>query len=194
MVYNDLLRALEAQFDLQEHDATKYLAMVDSRLNAEIFSDRDIHTTTLAQGTSLVEESISFFPLPENWRKARRVTINGVQGEYVEPRQYKAISEYDCGNYYTIIGRVIRALPGSEIEVEYYATIGPLENNTYSWILGFYPGVYVAGCDYEAAIYLYEDQRIQIFKQRYDEEFARLMNLVDEESSGVGAQLVMRAV
>lgn len=194
MEYNELLSYLTNQFDLHEQDSAKYIAMVDSRLNSQVFSDRDITTTTLTQNPGTVDDAVGKYPIPDLWRKARRVTIDGVQGEYVSPRQFLATMDGGCLDAYTIIGRDLRTASGATVEVEYYRMFDTMNGLTPSWVLQHYPGVYVAGCDYEAAMYLYEDQRVQMFKARYEEEFARLLDTVSGEDSGVGASLVVRAI
>ena len=194
MTYQELVNSLTAQFDESEHDINKYIRLVETRLNSEIFSNKDVRTVTLPERVDpATQELTGTFTLPSDYRRSLLVKINGKDGEFLSPEQY-TYSDYYCDGVYTIIGNEVHTKTGSEVELTYYQFIPTVIDTSPNWILTNYSGAYASGCDYEASIYLYEDSRIQLFKQRYDEQMALLNKAVTQETWGIGSTLATRAM
>lgn len=183
MTYDELATAVGNQFDEQSVDLMTFIYRIESRLNAEIYSDRDMQESTL------VEASTGVYALPIDWRKPKLVMIDGGYAEYVVPELY---DEDTASKVYTVIGNTIKAKAGATVTATYYTLIQHIDDVGVNWIMERFPQVYLAGCDYWAAVFLYEDERVGLFKQIFDEAVNRLEILVNNENYSTGHAMAMR--
>ena len=78
-------------------------------------------------------------------------------------------------------------------EIDYYAKLAKLSvSNTTNWLLTMSPDVYLYGSLLQAAPYLQDDARIQVWAGLYQRGIEAL-NLADERGSMTGGALMARA-
>jgi hypothetical protein len=99
--------------------------------------------------------------------------------------------------YFCVIGGQIRVLPTPDTsyvsELIYYGKLSKLStSNTTNWLLTLSPDVYLYGSLLQAAPYLQDDARIQVWAGLYQRGIEAL-NLADERGSMTGGALMARA-
>jgi len=165
----------------------------------------------LVRATTTVEptaEGSSFVVLPIDWLEAKNIQFNtGAAG--VRPLTYVSLQEADkiratgaTGNttYYTLHANQIELLPplqeAKEVELTYYATLPPLEDDTDdNWMLAQWPDIYLYGSLLQSAPYLHDDERAGLWAGMYDRlvEEARLQD-ARAETSGSTPRMRFRAI
>jgi hypothetical protein len=99
--------------------------------------------------------------------------------------------------YFTVVGTQIRVLPIPDTtytgELVYYAQLSKLStSNTTNWLLTQAPDIYLYGALLQAAPYLQDDARINVWSQLYQSGIEQL-TVADDRGASSGGVLLTRA-
>lgn len=116
-----------------------------------------------------------FLSLPTDWLEAKNIQVNKADGKPLR-LQYVTMDRADelrnAGinqptRYYTIVGRTLELLPTPSddinVEMAYYQRIPALATATTNWLLQKSPDLYLYGALLQAAPYLDNDDRVQLW-------------------------------
>lgn len=153
----------------------------------------------LEEATATVATRLS---LPTDFLEMRDLQYQGStyrQLQYVTPERADLIDvDGTTGdpNYYTIVNNEIRIIPppsgSSNVLMSYYQTITALSgSNTSNWLLAAYPDCYLYGALMNAAGYVNDPARLQL----WEAQFSRAVNELRKEgkASMFGGSLRVRA-
>jgi hypothetical protein len=174
--YSDLTAAVAAYLardDLTSQIPT-FVQLTEAKLNRELMvRQMDSRATALVNMLSAEPEFIS---LPLDFQSMRRIRNGTTQGKpsinYLSPVQldeirYSGANIAGKPNYFTIFGSEMELYPTPDavytLEMIYRATIPPLASNATNWLLTLAPDIYLYGALLEAAPYIKEDARIQVW-------------------------------
>lgn len=139
--------------------------------------------------------------LPTDFLEARTFIIQGspnVVLEYLSASDLESMYTSGSGKpqHYTVIGSNFKFGPSPDSTytgtLVYYAKIPALSvSNTSNWVLANYPDLYLYGTLIEAAPFIMNDERIQIWMGLYDRAIAGLQQS-DERARWNGAPLTQR--
>ena len=179
-------------------------AITDFVSLAESQMERDLRTRQMivrANATINTEYSA----LPSDYLEAKSFKLTGTNP--ISPLVFQSINALDDlqvtytssgqPKYFCMIGGQIRVLPVPDTsyvsELIYYAKLSKLsDSNTINWLLTLSPDVYLYGSLLQAAPYLQDDARIQVWAGLYQKGIEAL-NLADERGSMTGGALMARA-
>jgi len=179
-------------------------AITDFVSLAEAQMERDLRTRQMivrANATINTEYSA----LPDDYIEAKSFKLTGTNP--ISPLIFQTINAMDDlqvsytssgqPKYFCVIGGQIRVLPTPDTsyvsELIYYAKLSKLSaSNTTNWMLTLSPDVYLYGSLLQAAPYLQDDARIQVWAGLYQKGIDAL-NLADERGSMTGGALMARA-
>jgi hypothetical protein len=179
-------------------------AITDFVSLAESQMERDLRTRQMivrANATINTEYSA----LPDDYLEAKSFKLTGTNP--ISPLVFQSINAMDDlqvsytssgqPKYFCVIGGQIRVLPVPDTsyvsELIYYAKLSKLStSNTTNWLLTLSPDVYLYGSLLQAAPYLQDDARIQVWAGLYQKGIDAL-NLSDERGSMTGGALMARA-
>jgi hypothetical protein len=179
-------------------------AITDFVSLAEAQMERDLRTRQMivrANATINTEYSA----LPDDYLEAKSFKLTGTNP--ISPLVFQTINAMDDlqvsytssgqPKYFCVIGGQIRVLPTPDTsyvsELIYYAKLSKLSaSNTTNWLLTLSPDVYLYGSLLQAAPYLQDDARIQVWAGLYQKGIDAL-NLADERGSMTGGALMARA-
>lgn len=140
---------------------------------AEATFNRKIrHRSMLARATTALDAQ--FTGLPVDFLEAKNVQLNStpvVSLEYLTMEQadkFRALYPSGQPMYYTVVGDQIEVVPVPDaeytIELVYYKKIPALsESVTSNWLLSSHPDCYLYGALMQAAPYLKNDERLQVW-------------------------------
>lgn len=172
-----------------------FITLNESRLN-KVLRTRHQETTNSAFTINSATET-----LPTDFLEARTLVIQGspnVVLEYLSASDLETTYTSGSGKpqHYTIIGDNFKFGPSPDTTytgtLVYYAKIPALSvSNTSNWVLTNYPDLYLYGTLIEAAPFIMNDERIQIWMGLYDRAIAGLQQ-ADERARWNGAPLTQR--
>jgi hypothetical protein len=179
-------------------------AITDFVSLAESQMERDLRTRQMiVRANAYINTEYS--ALPSDYLEAKSFKLTGTNP--ISPLVFQSINAMDDllvnysasgqPKYFCVIGGQIRVVPTPDTsylsELIYYAKLSRLSNaNTTNWLLTLSPDVYLYGSLLQAAPYLQDDARIQVWAGLYQKGIEAL-NLADERGSMTGGALKARA-
>ena len=179
-------------------------AITDFVSLAESQMERDLRTRQMiVRANATISDEYS--ALPSDYLEAKSFKLTGTNP--ISPLVFQSINALDDlqvtytssgqPKYFCMIGGQIRVLPVPDTsyvsELIYYAKLSKLsDSNTINWLLTLSPDVYLYGSLLQAAPYLQDDARIQVWAGLYQKGIEAL-NLADERGSMTGGALMARA-
>ena len=149
-----------------------FISLAEAQFNREIRDYRMVKRSTAQVDTE-------YFVPPADWLENIRFQLNTTPAtvlDFVSPDQ---MSEEEARRgsvgkpiYFTMIGSDFQIMPIPDIaydaELVYYSKIAALsDSNTTNWLLTNSPDIYLYGALMQAAPYLNDDQRIQVWGGLY---------------------------
>jgi len=158
---------IEDQFDI-------YLQTVESRVNTMLREENMIEI----QEVTTADEYLNN---PDDWQEYIRIEVDGKYTLEYYP-SYKTNTTVQPPTGYHIEGDRIRLQPEPDTDHTYCATYykgvpALTDTTTENWLLTKFPGVYLNGVLAEAHLDLFDEQRANIFEQR----FIRDINTITEQ-------------
>jgi len=179
-------------------------AITDFVSLAESQMERDLRTRQMIVRANATVNT-EYSALPDDYLEAKSFKLTGTNP--ISPLVFQSINAMDDlqvsytssgqPKYFCVIGGQIRVLPTPDTsyvsELIYYAKLTKLStSNTTNWLLTMSPDVYLYGSLLQAAPYLQDDARIQVWAGLYQKGIDAL-NLADERGSMTGGALMARA-
>lgn len=134
-----------------------------------------------------------YVQLPANWLETIRFSITTSPTYRLEAitvddmLKYREDTSDASGRprYYTHIGEAIEVFPTPDAEygmqLAYYEEVAALsDSNTFNWLIQMAPDVYLYGALLQAAPYLLDDGRIQVWNGLYQNALGSLQQASDE--------------
>lgn len=204
--YSELQTAVAnwlARSDLTDR-IPEFITLAEAKFNRELRCARmeKRSYTSVDTGTSEPE----FITLPSDFQTMRRLRLSGVTGkpglENVTPLQAEKL-RYDYNNvsaqpyYYTILGDELELIPTPnddyELEMVYRANVPALATYSSNWLLTQAPDAYLYGALLEAAPYIKDDNRIQVWAMGLSHAIDGL-NRIGAEQSFAGSAVMLEGV
>lgn len=174
-----------------------FISLAEAKFNRRIRDYRMVKRAT-------AEVDTAYFAIPSDWQENIRFQLNTtpiVTLEYVTPDQAaeeKRLS-VSAGKpaFFTMIGNQFQIVPAPDstydAELTYYSKIPALSgSNTSNWLLEKAPDMYLYGALMEAAPYLDDDARIQVWGGLLEQAFEALQIESDRAKTG-SSSIRMRA-
>ena len=174
-----------------------FISLAEAKFNRRIRDYRMVKRATAQVDTA-------YFAIPSDWQENIRFQLNTspiTTLEYVTPDQ--AAEEKRLYNssgrpaFFTMIGDEFQIVPAPDstydAELTYYAKIPALSgSNTSNWLLTKAPDIYLYGALMEAAPYLDDDARIQVWGGLLEQSMNALQIESDRAKTG-SSSIRMRA-
>lgn len=175
-----------------------FITLCEAKLNRELrCAQQDTRSYTNADTSDSEPE---FVTLPSDFQTMRRIRLSGVQGkprlEFLTQQQaddyrYSISNVTGLPVYFTIAGNEIELIPTPdqdyELEMVYRANIPALtDSNTTNWLLTAAPDAYLYGALMEAAPYLEDDNRVQIWAAGFGNVVTALNKLSQDQLYNAG--------
>lgn len=136
--------------------------------------NHDLRTADMERFSQGITNTDGCSTLPDDFLGVRAVftdTPGHDALEYVTPEHYAASYPHSgVPHGYTIIGNELRTWPvaSGSMTMVYYSRIPDLSaDNPTNWLVAKYPNLYLYACLLEAAPFMEEDQRAQVWLQYY---------------------------
>ena len=151
-----------------------FISLAEVRINGDLDARKQdtlqsVYTTAGVQSITLPDDLI-------NIRSARLISAQDVVLDYLAPDQFSTAypSSYSAlPQAFTIIGSKMHLAPvpdsAYEIRLLYKQKVPSLAANETTWLMTTYPHVYLYATLCEAAPYIKDDSRIQIWENKYNE-------------------------
>lgn len=170
-----------------------FIALAEAKINRDLIL-REFETVTSGAGES--------FPMPDDTQSVTRISVVGFDGRkrvipYVTPAnqgRYAPSAGTEPQAFIVEANTVIFMPPGASAawEMVYYPAIPALSDDApTNWLLTRSPDVYLFGALTEAEPYLYNEERMPMWQQKYADAVAGLM-ASDERQQFPQAGLQMR--
>jgi len=187
---------------LNRSDLTSAITDFVSLAESQMERDLRIRQMIVRANATISDE---YNALPSDYLEAKSFKLTGTNP--ISPLVFQTINAMDDlqvtytssgqPKYFCVIGGQIRVLPVPDTsyvsELIYYAKLSKLsDSNTTNWLLTLSPDVYLYGSLLQAAPYLQDDARIQVWAGLYQKGIEAL-NLADERGSMTGGALMARA-
>jgi len=174
-----------------------FISLAEAKFNRRIRDYRMVKRAT-------AEVDTAYFAIPSDWQENIRFQLNTspiTTLEYVTPDQ--AAEEKRLYNssgrpaFFTMIGDQFQIVPAPDstydAELTYYAKIPALSSgNTSNWLLEKAPDIYLYGALMEAAPYLDDDARIQVWGGLLEQSMNAIQIESDRAKTG-SSSIRMRA-
>jgi hypothetical protein len=174
-----------------------FISLAEAKFNRRIRDYRMVKRAT-------AEVDTAYFAIPSDWQENIRFQLNTspiTTLEYVTPDQ--AAEEKRLYNssgrpaFFTMIGDQFQIVPAPDstydAELTYYAKIPALSgSNTSNWLLEKAPDIYLYGALLEAAPYLDDDARIQVWGGLLEQSMDAIQIESDRAKTG-SSSIRMRA-
>jgi hypothetical protein len=133
--------------------------------------------------------------LPSDWLELDTVRVKGGKPLIYSPRDYFYDNLGNNEGKYTIVGNYIfvgniDAVNGTEVELSYYQTIPPLENDP-TWLYKFYNRLFILTTLWHASMYAIEDERGPTWSGAVD-DYITAINTTNQLSKASGSILVSK--
>lgn len=174
-----------------------FIALSEAKFNRELRT-RDMLTRSEAVSTN------EYVAMPSDFLEAYNLELNMTNIaaqqslEYIGPNEAKVLKANKAVNqvrYFTIIDGAFELIPAPQASVDllltYYARIPSLAANGTNWLLTKAPDLYLYSALLEAAPYLKDDERLQIWAAAR-QQVMDAMNLESERSMRQTIQLTAR--
>lgn len=180
-----------------------FVTLAEAKFNREL---RCIQMEKRSTGlVNVLSSEPQYISLPSDFQSMRELRLNGVTGK---PRlQYLSNAQADdfitCNSdiaaqpvYFTVFGSELQLMPTPDaaysLEMKYRAYISALSaSNLTNWLITLAPDAYLYGTLLEAAPYMKEDPRIQVWGAGLSSAIDGLNRLSMDQTYGSGP-LVMR--
>lgn len=170
-----------------------FIALAEAKINRDLIL-REFETVVSGSGAS--------FSMPEDTQSVTRISVVGFDGRkrvipYQPPAnqgRYAPSAGTEPVAFIVEANTVVFMPPGASAEWEmvYYPAIPPLSDDApTNWLLTRSPDVYLFGALTEAEPYLYNEERMPMWQQKYANAVAGLMSS-DERQQFPQAGLQMR--
>lgn len=132
-------------------------------------------------GTTTTSTTLRTLALPTRFLELRRFQINitnadPVKLEYVTPLAMKVYSQTGMPRFFTVEGTFVFdriSDTAYTVEYHYYQRLTALDStNTTNAILTNYPGIYLYGCLWACAEWAMQDERAEMYRQKFSNEIA----------------------
>lgn len=170
-----------------------FISLVEADLNRKLRHYKMIERVDATLDSRYVQ-------LPADWLETMRFAITSgntfrLQAISVDDMlEYREDTRDQAGRpkFYTHIGEAIEVYPTPDAEygmqLTYYQEIPALsDSNTYNWLLQSDPDVYLYGALVQAAPYLLDDNRIQVWSGYYQNGLGSLQKASDDTRFSVTA-------
>jgi len=198
--YTELQRAIENWLNTPAvaQDIPSFIDLAEAKFNRRIRDYRMVKRATATVDTG-------YFVVPTDWLENIRFQLNTTPIttlEYVTPDQAaeeKVIfSSTGRPKFFTMIGSQFQVVPAPDSntytgELTYYSSIPALTDETTSnWLLAAAPDVYLYGALMEAAPYLGEDNRTQVWGMMLEQALNAIQ--IESDRARIGSSSIrMRA-
>jgi len=174
-----------------------FISLAEAKFNRRIRDYRMVSRTTLSI-------SSEYTNVPSGWAENIRFQLNTspiTTLEYVTPDQAAEEKRLNDGTgrpaFFTMIGEQFQVVPGPdatyEADLTYYAKIPALSvSNTSNWLLEKAPDIYLYGALMEAAPYLDDDARVQVWGGLLEQSMNAIQIESDRAKTG-SSSIRMRA-
>lgn len=142
-----------------------------------------------------------FISLPTDWLEMISLEMTGAPPgwpsvRYMDPAElieYRSVSVPYFPDRFTLTGKAVEFAPAPhaivDFDIHYYAKVTlDTEGNAVNWLLTKAPDVYLFGSLDQASLYLKNDPRAAMWKNRFDESIAELV-LTYERTNMSGSRL-----
>lgn len=160
-----------------------WITIVESELNLELRTRQQLTSTTLSATTNTVALPADFLQM----RNLELATSPISTLKYVTSEQkdlYDLQASTGKPRLYDISGTNLILAPTPDqtytLNIEYYAKIPTLPSNTTNWLVVNFPHVYLYGCLQQAAGYITDPDRLQVFFQAYEKGKTQLSRADDD--------------
>ena len=174
-----------------------FISLAEAKFNRRIRDYRMVKRAT-------AEIDTAYFAIPSDWQENIRLQLNTspiTTLEYVTPDQ--AAEEKSLYNssgrpaFFTMIGDEFQIVPAPDstydAELTYYSKIPALsDSNTSNWLISKAPDIYLYGALLEAAPYLDDDARVQVWSGLLEGSMEALQIESDRAKTG-SSSIRMRA-
>jgi hypothetical protein len=179
---------------LKRGDMTAFIP--DFIMLAEASLNRVLNTTQQRTHWSITPTT-NWVSLPTDLSKVITVQWNGHPLDFIPESRTATDPSYqmECG-YAIQGGKLFLQVPqlGSVLRIEYYQEIESLSNsNTSNWLLEDGPDVYLFATLIQAAMYIRDDDRLQLWTQAYTQFLSDLIANDEDRLIPENSTLVMRA-
>lgn len=174
-----------------------FIALAEARIARDLRLRKQITTTTLT-----TTAGVEYVTLPDSFVEAESVDIlaNSIRKTMRNRSIEQMDLRYPVGLYtavpeeYAILGQTMRIGPVPDsaytITVTHYTRFDPLSTTATNWLLTNFPGVYLFGALAEAAPFMIEDARTQVWEAKYQAE-AQNIQKVDDDAVRSGSSLTV---
>lgn len=183
------LRASIADF-LNRADLTAvipdFIALAEAQINRRLRVRRMV-------GTSTASISAEFEEVPSDFAGVLTLTLSdGTELDFLTPdglaqQKFEWNSPSDKPRYYTVVGNQFQFLPAPATpytaSLAYYQRLLPLASNATNWLLTDSPDAYLYGALTQAAPYLKDDSRLQVWGTLFTTALGDIVT-ADRESYG----------
>jgi len=198
--YTELQRAIENWLNTPAvaQDIPSFIDLAEAKFNRRIRDYRMVKRATATVDTG-------YFVVPTDWLENIRFQLNTTPIttlEYVTPDQAAEerviFSSTGRPKFFTMIGSQFQVVPAPDSntytgELTYYSSIPALTDETTSnWLLAAAPDVYLYGALMEAAPYLGEDNRTQVWGMMLEQALNAIQ--IESDRARIGSSSIrMRA-
>jgi hypothetical protein len=174
-----------------------FISLAEAKFNRRIRDYRMVKRAT-------AEVDTAYFAIPSDWQENIRFQLNTtpiVTLEYVTPDQAAEERRLSVSAgkpaFFTMIGDQFQIVPAPDstydAELTYYSKIPALSgSNTSNWLLEKAPDIYLYAALMEAAPYLDDDARVQVWGGLLEQAFEALQIESDRAKTG-SSSIRMRA-
>lgn len=172
----------------------EFITLTEAKFNRVLRCNQMEKRSYTAVDTTSTEPE--FITLPSDYQTMRRMRISSAVGkprvEFVNQLQaddYRYSVSNSAGRplYFTVVGDEMELIPTPDddytIEMVYRANIPALASNSTNWLLTLAPDAYLYGALMEAAPYLEEDPRVQVWAPALAQAVSALNELSAEKTN-----------
>jgi hypothetical protein len=196
MNYTELQAAIASFLNRQDLTSVipTFVSLVEANLNRVLR-----HRSMLGRATANLDTD--FTTLPSDFLEAKNIQLNTnpvTSLRFVTIEHADLLKDGTAGQpqYYTLVGDTLEVVPSPDtsytVELVYYKKLPALSINSTNWLLTSHPDVYLYGALMQAAPYLKNDERLQVWGSLYTAAISDL-NAASDKAEFSGASLVMRA-
>jgi hypothetical protein len=196
MNYTELQAAIASFLNRQDLTSVipTFVSLVEANLNRVLR-----HRSMLGRATANLDTDFTL--LPSDFLEAKNIQLNTnpvTSLRFVTIEHADLLKDGTTGQpqYYTLVGDTLEVVPSPDtsytVELVYYKKLPALSSNSTNWLLTAHPDVYLYGALMQAAPYLKNDERLQVWGSLYTAAISDL-NAASDKAEFSGASLVMRA-
>lgn len=159
----------------------EFIAFAERKFNRTLRTvEMEARSTAVLTGDSL--------ELPSDFLALRSIQVDDTVLAYITPDETFAATDQGSPLFYTITDGqfFFRPIPDSgDVTLTYYAAIPALSvSEPTNWLLTAHPDIYLWATLLQAEAYIWNDQRLELWKTALDEALAELLSLNRKKRSG----------